>query len=59
MPIKNIKQQDIQTLHRKRAQHVKQCTALSNQLRGILGEYGIANNQGIYSVIKKKYSFDT
>ena len=40
--IKTETQQDLQALHRMRELSVKQRTALSNQLRGLLGEYGIA-----------------
>jgi len=39
---KSIEQQDIQNLHRIRSRLVKQRTALGNQIRGLLGEYGIA-----------------
>jgi transposase len=39
---KDIEQQDILMLHRIRAQKVKHRTALINQIRGLLGEYGIA-----------------
>lgn len=41
VPIKTIAQQDIQTLHRLRERCVSQRTALSNQTRGLLSEYGI------------------
>lgn len=40
--IKSIEQQDIQLLHRIRQRLVQQRTALSNQIRGQLLEYGIA-----------------
>lgn len=48
--IKSIEQQDIQGLHRIRQSVVKQRTALSNQIRGLLGEYGIVVAQGISQV---------
>jgi len=41
VPVKGIEQQDIQSLHRARELLVKQRTALSNQIRGLLGEYGL------------------
>lgn len=45
--IKTPAQQDIQGLHRLRDEWVKRRTAQSNQLRGLLGEYGIVVNQGL------------
>jgi transposase len=44
--VKNIEQQDIQILHRIRQRLVKQCTALTNQARGMLAEYGIVIPKG-------------
>ena len=44
--IKSTEEQDIQALHRLRSQRVKECTALGNQIRGLLGEYGITIPQG-------------
>jgi transposase len=46
VPVKTRDQQDIQTLHRLRERYVGQRTALGNQLRGLLSEYGIVFNQG-------------
>lgn len=45
--IKTVEQQDIQALHRLRTLCVKQRTALSNQLRALLAEYGIVFPRGI------------
>jgi transposase len=39
--IKTIAQQDIQALHRIRSELVHQRTAKVNQIRGLLGEYGL------------------
>jgi len=39
--IKTIAQQDIQAVHRIRSELVQQRTAKVNQIRGLLGEYGI------------------
>jgi transposase len=39
--VKTIAQQDVQALHRIRAMRMKQRTALINQTRGLLAEYGI------------------
>ena len=41
VPIKELEQQDIQSLHRHRELLVKQRTQLVNQIRGILAEYGV------------------
>jgi len=38
---KNFEQQDIQSLHRIRSQTVTRRAALSNQIRGLLMEYGV------------------
>lgn len=45
--IKEIEQQDIQAVHRVRERLVSARTALSNELRGLLGEYGIIVPKGI------------
>ncbi len=45
--VKTIEQQDIQALHRIRQSLVKSRTALSNQIRGLLAEYGIVVAQGL------------
>jgi transposase len=49
---KTIEQQDIQVVHRVRSRLVEERTALVNQTRGLLTEYGIIVSQGI-SVIRK------
>jgi len=46
VPIKSIEQQDVQILHRIRERLVKQRTALTNQTRGMLAEYGIIMGKG-------------
>lgn len=45
--IKNIEQQDIQAIHRIRERLVQDRTALVNQTRGLLAEYGIIIPQGV------------
>lgn len=45
--IKTVEQQDLQTLHRIRERSIKQRTALSNEIRGFLSEYGIVLPQGL------------
>ncbi len=42
-----VEQQDLQNLHRIRARLVRQRTALSNQIRGLLLEYGITIAKGL------------
>lgn len=44
--IKSVEQQDIQALHRLRERYVSQRTALINQTRGLLSEYGIIAPRG-------------
>jgi transposase len=44
--VKSLEQQDLQSLHRSREQWVGWRTALINQLRGLLAEYGIVLPQG-------------
>lgn len=45
--VKSVAQQDVQALHRLRAARVAERTALANQLRGLLAEYGIVVPQGL------------
>jgi transposase len=47
VPIKRVEQQDLQALHRMRARLIKARTALVNEIRGLLNEYGIILPQGI------------
>ena len=47
VPIKQLAQQDIQALPRIRARLIKARTALVNELRGLLSEYGMVLPQGI------------
>ncbi len=53
VPTKTIEQQDIQSLRRIRSQAVARRTALGNQIRGLLMEYGIIIPKGI-SFIRKQ-----
>jgi len=46
VPIKSVARQDIQCLHRMREQSVTRRTALMNQVRGLLSEYGVVASQG-------------
>lgn len=46
VPVKTVAQQDQQALHRVRQLRMKHRTALINQMRGLLAEYGITIAQG-------------
>ncbi len=50
--IKQLEQQDMQCLHRIRSQSIKNRTALTNQIRGLLSEYGIIFPKQIQNVKK-------
>lgn len=50
VPIKQVEQQDIQSLHRVRSRLVKNKTALINEIRGLNLEYGITIPQGAVKV---------
>jgi transposase len=47
VPIKQVEQQDLQALHRVRERLIKARTALVNEIRGLLSEYGIVLPQGM------------
>lgn len=47
VPIKNLEQQDMQSLHRIRSGFVRSRTKVVNQARGLLAEYGIIIPKGI------------
>lgn len=49
VPIKSVEQQDVQALHRIRSGYVRQRTALINQWRGLVAEYGYAIPKGVVS----------
>lgn len=50
VPIKTEAQQTVLVLHRVRSGIIKQRTALSNQIRGLLAEFGIVIPQGFKSL---------
>jgi transposase len=52
VPLKSIEQQDIQNFHRQRERIKKERTALANQVRGLLAEYGVVIPQGVKAVRK-------
>ncbi len=49
---KSVEQEDIQAVHRVRSRLVQERTALINQIRGLLIEYGIIIPQGVNKVRK-------
>jgi transposase len=53
VPIKSEEAQAVLTVHRARTLLVSERTALSNQVRGLLGEFGLVFGQGM-STLKKK-----
>lgn len=53
VPIKNIDQQAILSLHRVRQGFVKARTAQVNQIRGLLGEFGLIVPQGIVHILQR------
>ena len=52
VPIKEVAQQDIQSLHRVRERLVAARTALINEMRGLLAEYGVILPKGVNSFRK-------
>lgn len=51
--VKSVEQQDVQALHRLRQGRIAERTALCNQLRGVLGEYGIVVAQGVAALRRR------
>ena len=50
VPIKTTDQQDILVIHRARELSIKNRTALANQIRGMLNEYGVIIPQGLSKI---------
>jgi transposase len=53
VPIKSIEQQSILSVHRVRQGFVKARTAQANQIRGLLGDFGLVIPKGIYHVAQR------
>src|SRR5258708_19650459 len=53
VPIKTAEQQSVLSLHRARQSFVKARTGQANQIRGLLGEYGVVIPQGIGYVAER------
>jgi transposase len=53
VPIKSIEQQAILSVHRVRQGFVKARTAQANQIRGLLGEFGLVIPQGIHHLAER------
>ncbi|MDT8329077.1 MAG: IS110 family transposase [Roseovarius sp.] len=51
--VKTVEQQDRQALHRLRAARVAERTALCNQLRGLLAEYGVVAPKGVATLRRR------
>jgi len=47
VPVKTLEQQDIQSLQRVRELQIKHRTAIANQLRGLMAEYGVILPVGV------------
>ncbi len=56
VPIKTLDQQDIQSLHRVRERLVKNRTAVANQMRGLLSEYGVVMEKKL-AVLRSEIPF--
>ncbi|PHV14183.1 hypothetical protein GQ37_022600 [Janthinobacterium sp. BJB1] len=53
MPVKNVEQQAVLSVHRDRQGFVKARTALANQIRGLLVEYSVAIPVGLSHITKE------
>src|SRR5580700_9927141 len=53
VPIKSVEQQAILSVHRVRQGFVKARTAQANQIRGLLGEFGLVIPKGICHVVER------
>lgn len=53
VPVKNVEQQSVLALHRARQAFVKARTAQANQIRGLLGEFGLIIPVGILNLAKR------
>jgi len=52
VPIKTVDQQDIQCLHRVRQRLISHRTGLTNQIRGLLSDYGIIFSKGRHKILQ-------
>ncbi|CAL8476977.1 IS110 family transposase [Caballeronia sp. S22] len=53
VPVKNIEQQSVLSLHRVRQGFVRARTAQANQIRGLLSEFGLVVPQGISHIARR------
>lgn len=53
VPIKNIEQRAVLSLHRVRQSFVRERTAQANQIRGLLSEFGLVIPQGIAHIAQR------
>jgi transposase len=59
VPIKTIEQQDMLLLHRVRELAIKERTAHSNQIRGLLSEYGVVIAKGLHQIEQLEVILET
>ncbi len=52
VPLKTVEQQDIQCLHRVRQRLISYRTGLTNQIRGLLSDYGIIFSKGHHKILQ-------
>ena len=52
VPIKTIEQQDIQCFHRVRSRLIANRTSLTNQIRGLLADYGVIFTKGHRKILQ-------
>jgi hypothetical protein len=53
VPLKNVEQQSVLSLHRVRQGFVRARTAQANQIRGLLSEFGLVIPQGISNIARR------
>jgi transposase len=54
VPVKSVEQQAVLSLHRVRQSFVKARTAQANQIRSLLGEFGLVNAKGHHECEKAR-----
>lgn len=57
VPVKEVHQQDVQALHRVRSRIIVQRVAVTNEIHGLLGEYGICISKSKKEILEKTIIF--
>lgn len=57
VPVKEVHQQDVQAIHRVRSRIIVQRVAVTNEIHGLLGEYGICISKSKSTILKKAVQF--